>query len=166
AGAITEDAVVRLSAGPVAGGVGGRSRRRREGAVLRDRREAGEAARESLESRSATASTGRSEGGGMGAISGPPSLTPLPESAQRAAVDLAVGVIGDRVDDDDGGRHLERHEGGAAVLEQRRLRRTQPWSDYDEAHRHFSVDLVAYANGRGVRHVGMLEQAVRQLQRR
>src|SRR5437016_9117614 len=89
----------------------------------------------------------------------------LPERGEGAAVDLAVGVLGDRVDDDDGGRHLEGHEGGAAVLEQRRLRRTQPWSDYDEAHRHFAVDLVAYANGRGVRHVGMLEQAVRELQR-
>src|SRR5213593_4750344 len=71
---------------------------------------------------------------------------PLPESAQRAAVDLAVGVLGDRVDGDDRGRHLEGHEGGAAVLEQRRLRGAPPWSEHDEADRHFAVDLVAHAN--------------------
>src|SRR5207302_9607122 len=47
-GALTENALVRLSAGPVAGGVGGRSRRRREGALLRNRREAGEAAGRAL----------------------------------------------------------------------------------------------------------------------
>src|SRR5262249_16184943 len=46
--AVTEDAVVRLCAGPVAGGVGGRRRRRREGPVLRDGGEAGEAARDAL----------------------------------------------------------------------------------------------------------------------
>src|SRR5262249_11401881 len=46
--AVTEDAVVRLSVGPGAGGVGGRSRRRREGALLRDRGEAREATGDAL----------------------------------------------------------------------------------------------------------------------
>src|SRR5262249_29425303 len=48
AGALAEAAVVRLSARAVAGGMGGRSRRRGEGPVLRDGRKARKATRDAL----------------------------------------------------------------------------------------------------------------------
>src|SRR5207253_7029680 len=61
--------------------------------------------------------------------------------------------------------HLERHEPGAAVLEERRLNRVSPGPGRHESHRDLAVDLVAHAERTGVGDVRMLEQAIRDLER-
>src|SRR5207247_5318745 len=75
--------------------------------------------------------------------------TGIPERAQRAAVELAVGVLGDRVDDDDRRRDLEGHEGGAAVLEECRWLRAPAGAGDDEADRDLTIDVVAHAERGG-----------------
>src|SRR3989442_4653515 len=63
----------------------------------------------------------------------------LPERGQRVAIDLAVDVLGDRLDDDDGGGHLEGREPFPAVVEQGRLQRTPPTVWNSEGHRYITL---------------------------
>src|SRR5207249_7770617 len=102
-----------------------------------------------------------SEISGLGSVS----VLSLPDRGERVAVDLAVRVLRHRVHDDDGRGHLERHEPGAAVLEERRLNRVSPGPGRHESHRDLAVDLVAHAERTGVGDVRMLEQAIRDLER-
>src|SRR2546426_714822 len=90
----------------------------------------------------------------------------LPERGQRVAIDLAVDVLGDRLDDDDGGGHLEGRELFPAVVEQGRLRRAPPRAGNGEAHRYLPIYMVAHANRGSLGDVRMLEQAIGELQRR
>src|SRR5215813_5575344 len=82
---------------------------------------------------------------------------PLPEGQQGYAVDLAVRVLRDGVDEDDGRRHLERGEPGPTVFVERRPRCAPPRPERDEADRHLAVDVVLHAERGGIGHVGVLE---------
>src|SRR5262249_61981318 len=90
----------------------------------------------------------------------------IPERRERTPIDLAVRVARNRVDQHDGGGHLEGGELVTAVLEERRLGRPPADPDDDEAHRDLTIYIVGHADGRGVGHVRVLGPAIGELQRR
>src|SRR5262249_60480134 len=76
---------------------------------------------------------------------------PLSERRQRTPIHLAVCVFRNRVDDDDGGGHLERGELAPAVLEQCGLRWLSAGTRHDETHAGFAISMAVHADAVRVR---------------